>query len=90
MRNISLCNIIDKTAAKYFTQAKYFTVYDQTTICELCTLYIIVNVEECKLFAIQYYRQTAAKYFTQAKYFTGSLCMIQPQGVHYALSMYMV
>ena len=49
MRNISLCNIKDKTAAKYSTQAKYFTVYDGTTRSTLCTLFV-VNVEECKIF----------------------------------------
>ena len=51
MQNILLCNVIDKTAAKYFTQAKYFTVYYETTTtkCSLCTLYV-VNVEECKIF----------------------------------------
>ena len=49
--NISLCNIIDKTAAKYFTQAKYFSfiLYDVTTKCTLCTVYV-VNVEESEIF----------------------------------------
>ena len=61
MQNILLCTVIDKTAAKYFTQAKYFTVYYETTTtrCTLCTLYV-VNVEECKIF----HSSTKAKYFT--------------------------
>ena len=41
MHNISLCNVIDKTTAKYFTQAKYFTVYDETTMSTLCPLYVV-------------------------------------------------
>ena len=52
MQNISLCNAIDKTAltaAKYLTQAKYFTVYDETTMCTLFPLYV-VNVQKCKIF----------------------------------------
>ena len=49
MQNISLCNVIDKTEAKYFTQAKYFTVYDETKMCTLCPLYV-VNVQKCKIF----------------------------------------
>ena len=40
---------IDKTAAKYFTQAKYFTVYDETTMCTLGPLFV-VNVQKFKIF----------------------------------------
>ena len=50
--NVEECKIFHSS-----TNAKYFTVYDQTTMCELCTHYIIVNVEECKIFAMQYCRQ---------------------------------
>ena len=45
MRNILLCNVIVKTAVKYFTQANYFTVYDETTMSTLCPFYI-VNVQK--------------------------------------------
>ena len=74
MRNISRCNIIDKSAAKYFTHAKYFTGYDQCRAMQ--------NISLCNVID-----KTAAKYFTQAKYLTDSLCMMKLQGVHYALFM---
>ena len=49
MQNIWLCNVIDKSARKYFTQSKYLTVYDETTMCTLFSLYV-VNVQKCKIF----------------------------------------
>ena len=49
MQNISLCNVKVKTAAKYFTQANYFTVYDETTMSTLFPFYV-VNVQKCKIF----------------------------------------
>ena len=41
--------ILGKTAAKYFTPAKYFTVYDETTRCTLGTVYV-VNEQEWEIF----------------------------------------
>ena len=77
MQNISLSNIIDKTAAKYSTQAKYFTVYDETTRCTLHTLYK-VNIEEYEII-----RHAILKTKLQQNI---SLCMKKLQGVHYVLS----
>ena len=48
MQNISLCNVIVKCAACY-SQANYFTVYDETTMSTLCPFYV-VNVQKCKIF----------------------------------------
>ena len=81
MQNISLCNVIDKTTAKYFTQAKYFTVYDETTMSTLCPL-CYKCTEMHNILLCNVIDKTAAKYFTQAKYFTvydeTTMCILCP------------
>ena len=61
-------------------QAKYFTVYDETSMCTLCTLYV-VNVQKCKIFR---YAMLQTKLQRNI-----SLCIMKLdlQGVNYALSM---
>ena len=84
IQNISLCNVIDKTIAKYFTQAKYFTVYDETTMYTLCPL-CVVNVQKCKIFGYAMLKTKLQQNISLKQNIL--LCKMKLQCVYYALSM---